>query len=103
MDVKAKKRKDGYVLTLSGELTIYTAEAAFTQIFAKPAWFESNVTINMHQVVELDTAGVQLLFMLIREVGPEGKVTFEQVSESVESVLSLLRLQSICHGESVSL
>jgi len=103
MEIKAKKGKDGYTLSLSGELTIYTAEDAFIKLFAKPAWFDSNLTINLTNVIELDTAGVQLLFMLIKEVGSSGQVNIEGVSDAVESVLSLLRLQSLCHSEVVSL
>ena len=91
---KAKKNGDSYLLSFAGEMTIYTAKGDFSKLFSKPVWLDSNITIDLSDVVEMDTSGAQLLLILVREMAEGGVVTVNKVSDAAESVITLLNLKS---------
>jgi anti-anti-sigma factor len=79
---------------LSGELTIYTASQAKAEI---PPHLEQSegVELDLSQVEELDTAGVQVLLWLKRCAATKGQsLPFVYHSPAVLAVLDLLELGS---------
>ena len=60
------------ILVIEGELTIFTAAEQKTQLlsFLKPL---TTLEINLANVNEIDTAGLQLLILIKREAAHTGK------------------------------
>jgi anti-sigma B factor antagonist len=66
MPIKAKKRKGLSLLSISGDMTIYTAAALKEELMthiAQPGERE----IDLSEVSEMDSAGLQLLILAKRE------------------------------------
>jgi len=79
-------------LRLAGALTIYTAAQARNEIPSRLAEHGATV-LDLSGVEELDTAGVQLLFWLKREMARNGPgLTLVGHSPVVVEVLDLLKL-----------
>ncbi len=81
-------------LVLEGELTIFTASER------KPALLDflktgDELEINLAEVTDIDTAGLQLLILVKREAAQAGKaLVFSMHSKSVLEILELTRLSS---------
>lgn len=81
-------------LDITGEMTIYTAAEHKDQLLA---FIESGhaLEINLSQVSELDTAGLQLLILAKQEaVHSQKKLRFIMHSNAVLDVLELANLTS---------
>lgn len=66
MPIKARKKKGLSLLTISGDMTIYTAAALKAELMthiAQPGERE----IDLSEVSEMDSAGLQLLILAKRE------------------------------------
>lgn len=93
MDVSRKHSKATTTLRLAGECTIYHAATAKDQLLGDSAGFDKTVKLDLEQVSELDTAGVQLLLMLRKAVQQAGgTLHLQATNETVDQVLQLLRL-----------
>lgn len=80
------------VLTLSGELTVECAREMQTVLFAALAK-APKLEVDLLNVTKLDTAGVQLMLVLVREARARGKqLVWLGYSLAVEEVLELLDL-----------
>lgn len=91
MNISRRTTAKQTTLKLTGDLTIYQAAEAKASLLAPDAGLDRKVVLNLEQVEELDTAGVQLLMMLQRLVGQHGgELHTSGVSESAEQVLSAL-------------
>lgn len=79
-------------VTLSGELTIYTVETQKAQLLESLDKCQQ-MELDLHQVEELDTAGLQLLLLLQHAV-IQAEKTLKLVcpSEAVLEVFSLLKM-----------
>jgi anti-sigma B factor antagonist len=78
--------------TLQGELTIFNAADQKAELLN---FLESGpeLEINLGQVQELDSAGLQLLILIKREAAQQGKsLSFTLHSKAVLEVLELTRL-----------
>lgn len=81
-------------LALEGELTIYTAAEQKTSLLAFLN-SDNELELNLAQISELDTAGLQLLILLKREAAQSGKLLrFVMHSKVVLDILELTRLTS---------
>lgn len=72
---------------VSDELSIYTASALGEQITKKLSGAEK-ITVNLRQVTEVDTAGLQLL-IAIKNLHSEYDIEFVEHSPAVLEVLEL--------------
>ena len=81
----AAKKKSSTKFVVEGELTIYTA-AETREKFAALLQSEQPIEIDLSQVSEIDTAGLQLLLLARREaVAHKKKLTFAEPSAAVQS------------------
>ncbi len=91
MNVSRRTTAKQTTLKLEGDLTIYQAAEAKYSLLGKTDGLDRKVLLNMEQLEELDTAGVQLLMMLQRLVAQQGgKLQTSAISESAQQVLSAL-------------
>lgn len=78
-------------IKLTGDLTIYQAAEINNALLCQSDGLDRKVVLNLEQVEEFDTAGVQLLMQLRRCVERQGgTLQTSAISESVEQVLSAL-------------
>lgn len=85
----AAKKKSTNKLTIEGELTIYTAAETKEKIAALLQG-EQPIEIDLSQVGEIDTAGLQLLLLARREAAAQQKtLTFGEPSAAVLSCWQL--------------
>lgn len=79
-------------LQLEGEMTIYTAADLKDRILS-PLAACGRVEIDLSQVSEMDSAGLQLMILAKREAGAQGKdIRFVGHSPAVLDVLELCRM-----------
>lgn len=82
-------------LKLTGELNIYAA-AEMQQTVQKALLEAGDVAIDLAEVTELDSAGVQQLLLLHRECQHAGRgVSLVASSPAADEVLNLLGLQKL--------
>lgn len=82
-------------LLIEGELTIYTASELKGRLLEALESQES-LLIDLSQVSEIDTAGLQLLLMVRREAGERGvSVVFAGHSHAVTECLELCNLSTV--------
>lgn len=72
MEIRLSRYGDKAVLDLTGELTIYEAAATKERLLA-PLAEVSELEMNLADVSEIDTAGVQLLILTKQEAVATGK------------------------------
>ncbi|MFT3931949.1 MAG: STAS domain-containing protein [Spongiibacteraceae bacterium] len=88
----AKKKSADGKFTVEGELTIYTA-AEMKEKFGGLLNSEA-IEIDLAQVSEIDTAGLQLLLLLQRECAKTNKsLVFSNPSEAVLSCWNMCNLK----------
>lgn len=91
MNVSRRTTAKQTTIKLSGDITIYQAAEAKGSLLATQTGLDRKVVLNLEQVEELDTAGVQILMMLQRLVSQQGgEMQTSAISESAEQVLSAL-------------
>lgn len=93
MDVSRKHNKSSTTLRLSGECTIYHAATAKELLLADSKGFDKTVKLDLEQISELDTAGVQLLLMLQKSVQQAGgSLQLQASNATVDQVLRIFHL-----------
>ena len=78
-------------IAVSGEMTIYSAAELKSRLLAAVAGSQA-VECDLTEVSDFDSAGVQLLALLQRQVGAGGSVSITGASETVRELLDLYRL-----------
>jgi anti-sigma B factor antagonist len=80
---------------LPGELTIATVAESWTALAADLAT-GADLELDLSGVVELDTAGLQLLLMAVREADRTGaRVVLTGAGEPVRAVLAIAHLENL--------
>ena len=92
MDMQYDSSDGGQTLTLSGEMTIYSAEQTAASIFANEDLAGTALQIDMAGVTELDTAGLQILLMLRKQLGEQGSIAISPGNPVAASVISQFQL-----------
>lgn len=94
MSVLMERNDQVCTLRIDGEMTIYTAAEQRTALFA--AWGDcAELELDLAAVGEIDSAGLQILLMLKREVEAAGRVLrLSNHSQAVFEVLELLDMQA---------
>ncbi|HOP62622.1 MAG TPA: STAS domain-containing protein [Spirochaetota bacterium] len=87
--VKKKNGDDTVLLTMIGELSVYTV-SKLKDILLKELETFSGIVMNLEGIDEADTAGFQLLLFLKREANSAGKIfTINEKSTRINSLFSL--------------
>ncbi|GGY62126.1 hypothetical protein GCM10011613_01980 [Cellvibrio zantedeschiae] len=89
MNITRKNNKSGTIFNVDGELTIYTVSQAKQTFLDDYENFTSPVALDLRSVSEIDTAGLQLLLFLHKQLSAIGKAV--HVSKSNEHVDALLK------------
>ncbi|WP_006786449.1 STAS domain-containing protein [Thiorhodospira sibirica] len=80
-------------LKFEGEMSIYYAQQIKEALLEAMAQPYATLELDLSDVTELDTAGVQLLLLAQREMNAAGRqLRMSQQSPAVAAVLGLLRL-----------
>jgi len=91
MNITCKKNKSGTVLSLDGDLTIYSVTQAKQDLFHDYDNFVSPVALDLKNVSEIDTAGLQLLLFLQKVLtNDHKKIHIAKSNEHVDAVLKNL-------------
>ena len=92
MEISKRRDSDGIHLTVTGELSIYSAHDLKQELLG--ALQEApEVEVHLGGVTELDTAGLQLLYLAKREaVAHGGTLRLVEHSDATREVLDLLHL-----------
>lgn len=94
MSVQINKQDSLSVLSIDGEMTIYTAAEYKNQLLNHLAECEE-LELNLSGIGEMDSAGLQILLMLKREAEASGRhLRLINHSRAVYEVLELLNMQS---------
>lgn len=94
MKIERKKNKDTTTLVCSGEFTIYHVSQIRKDLLSKPEAFTEKVALDLHQVTEIDTAGVQLLLFAKKLLKDFEKDLFiSKNNESIDKVLTTLNVK----------
>ena len=78
-------------VAVSGDMTVYAAADLKTALLAELA--DGNTALDLAQVQEIDTAGLQLLLMLNRELS--GALKIVACSPGVRATLELAHLNAL--------
>ena len=96
MKVTRKDNKSGTVLSLEGELTIYTVAQAKQSLLEGHENFSPSVSLNLVNVSEIDTAGLQLLLFLQKLLGGVSKkLSVAKSNEHVDAIFKNLDVTSV--------
>jgi len=94
MNCEVRKKKG--TLSIRGEMTIYGAALLKEPLFSAVRHESKACTIDLDEVSEFDTTGVQLLLMAQRDCVARGvKFTLANPSSVVRETLALLRLSAL--------
>lgn len=88
---------------VDGEMTVYTSSDLKARLLAELAEHADATELDLSGVVEIDTAGLQLLLMARRHAGDGGReLRISNPSRPVSDVLELCRLNASLAAESSS-
>lgn len=91
MNISCTHTKSGTHLSVEGELNIYSVAQAKQALFNDYEKFTSPVSLDLHNVSEFDTAGLQLLlFMQKVLLNDNKKIHITKSNEHVDSILTTL-------------
>lgn len=79
-------------LSLKGDVTIYNVRDVFDAMASVESLYESNLVIDLSEVTELDTAGVQLFLFLQKALADDKTLSISQASSSASHIIKLLQL-----------
>lgn len=90
MDSEQAMKSTNEALRVQGEMTIYRASEVAQTLFAAVRDHDGDVSLDLSEVSEFDTAGLQLVLMARRLAEADGRrLDVVQPSECVSEVLNL--------------
>jgi anti-sigma B factor antagonist len=91
MNISCKNNKSGTVLSVDGDLTIYSVAQVKQAIFNDYEKFVSPIALDLQSVSEIDTAGLQLLLFMQKTLGNDNKkIHIAKSNEHVDAILKNL-------------
>jgi len=88
-----QKRNNSTEITISGELTIYCA-MEFYQQHLQAIKLKALTILNLSGIDEIDTAGIQLLIMLFKEINKQqSQCQLNSVSNVLQEYSNIFRLE----------
>jgi len=96
MDSDQDIKSAGGELRVNGEMTIYRASEVAQTLFAAVRAHDGDVSLDLSDVTEFDTAGLQLVLMARRMTEARGRRL--DVVQPSECVVDVLKLCNVPHG-----
>lgn len=98
--VKVTQKRNGTTeITISGELDIYSAMEMYQQHF-QSITLKELVTFKLRGITEIDTAGMQILIMLFKDIIQQNaNYVIDSLSETVIEYSQLFNLQQYFHNQ----
>src|SRR5438105_2560402 len=96
MEFEIESRAGGG-LKIAGDMTVYSAGDLKTALLAQTVVGQQMLELDLSQVREFDTAGLQLLLMLNRRT--QGQVRIVSCSHAVRAALCLCHLNALAPEE----
>jgi anti-sigma B factor antagonist len=94
--MKRQVRSKGARLRIVGEMTVYTAAALQTEVLAGITERTATKLLDLSEVSEMDTAGLQILLLARRHALALGReLQIVAASSAVSEVLQLLQLTTL--------
>ena len=94
MSVRIEQKDDLKIVSIDGEMTIYTASEYKSQLLEQLTECHE-LELNLSEIEEMDTAGLQILLVLKREAEAGGcQLRMINHSRAVYEVLELLDMQN---------
>jgi anti-sigma B factor antagonist len=93
---------EGLRMRVAGEMTVYTAAALYDEVLAAIDTHAQTNMLDLSEVTEIDTAGLQILLVACRrarELGRELQIV--AVSLAVNEVLELVQLATLTHAHAI--
>lgn len=91
MNISCKNNKSGTVLSVDGDLTIYSVSQVKQTIFSDYESFVSPIALDLQSVSEIDTAGIQLLLFMQKTLSNDNKkLHIAKSNEHVDAILKSL-------------
>ena len=91
MNISCKNNKSGTVLSIDGDLTIYSVAHVKQTIFSDYEKFVSPIALDLQSVSEIDTAGLQLLLFMQKTLSNDNKkIHIAKSNEHVDAILKNL-------------
>lgn len=91
MNISCKNNKSGTLLSVEGELTIYSVAQAKQALFDDYAKYVSPIALDLESVSEIDTAGLQLLLFMQKILSDDNKkLHLTKSNEHVDAILKNL-------------
>ena len=101
IEIKQDKEQEG-IYRISGEMTIYEAEK-IRAIFISILKTRKEIEINLSEVTEIDTNGIQIMYAIQKEAkNISKKIRWTNHSEAILKTINILNLGNSL-GETVSL
>ncbi len=95
MNVTRKNNKSGSVFSFDGDLTIYTVAQAKQALFDDYDSLIGPVALDLRNVSEIDTAGLQLLLFVQKQLAAaEKRVHITKSNEHVDALITHLDVAS---------
>jgi anti-anti-sigma factor len=99
MGVRVEAEENRFCVHFEGELTIYKV-AEYRQAMLESCEWDRDIEIELSEVSEVDTAGLQLLAALYRQVRESGnKLECNGASEAVVAAFELSRFSDVLSCE----
>lgn len=97
MEFHLKQRKGR--LLASGDMTIYHAAGMKEALLAVASDIKSDLSLDLANVTELDTCGLQILLLLQRQAQAAGRsFKITAASPAVREVFALCGLEALCEA-----
>lgn len=91
MNISCKNTKSGTLLSVEGDLTIYTVAQAKHALFDDYDTFVSPIALDLENLSEIDTAGLQLLLFMQKNLSNDNKkLHIAKSNEHVDAILKTL-------------
>ncbi|HEU5443209.1 MAG TPA: STAS domain-containing protein [Steroidobacteraceae bacterium] len=98
MRMKRSQRGGSEPLRIEGEMTIYSAAALAQRLTATIADASGRPRLDLSQVSEIDTAGLQVLLMARKLARARGGLSVVAASARVQALLRLCGLEDMIEG-----
>lgn len=90
MSISSKKSKGKITVFMKGEISIYSISELYQCLCNIEELFDGNLSLDLSEVTEIDTAGVQLIMFLRKKMKSGKSLSIDKSTDKVNQTLELL-------------